>query len=167
MHVVLFLFCKTIHLQTYFYKHSLTPASIWRWTAPDLTRGGHGIDQVLDRHRRIAGLDMMGGNGLDLGACFGFARDGSSAGNFGVGAALEQKDRPGMRVTALGVNFLRLEESLFAGEGKSSDEGPLVEIEGGIVGNGLVLGEDGAGSCDARYVGLRGEQERCSGRHDS
>ena len=100
---------------------------------------------------------MMDGDGLYLGACFGFARDASSTGDFGVGTALEQKNRLRMRMATLGVNVLRLEEALLAGQSKSSDEGPLLEIEGGIVGNGLVLGENGAGSCDARYVGLRDE----------
>ena len=110
----------------------------------------------------------MDGNGLHLGAGFGVAFDGSSTGDFGIGAALEQKDRLRMRMATLGVNIMCLEEALLAGKGKSSDEASLVEIEGGIVGNGLVLGEDGAGSSlDARYVGLRGEQERRGGRDDS
>ena len=110
---------------------------------------------------------MMDGNGLYLGTSFGFARDASSTGDFCVGTALEQKNRLRMRMATLGVHVTCLEKALLAGQSKSSDEGPLVEIEGGIVGNGLVLGEDGAGSFDARYVGLRGEQERCSGRHAS
>ena len=111
---------------------------------------------------------MMDGNGFHLGACFGFTRDASSTGDFGAGAALEQKNRLRMGMATLGVYVTCLEEALLAGQSKSSDEGPLVEIEGGIVGNGLVLGEDGAGSSlDARYVGLRGEQERRSGRDDS
>ena len=69
-------------------------------------------------------------------------------------------------MATLGVNISCLEEALLAGEGKSSNEGPLVEVKGGIVGDGPVLGEDG-GSCDSRRFGRRdSEQERC-GRDDS
>lgn len=103
---------------------------------------------------------MMDGNGLHLGACFAFAHDGSSAWNFGMGPALEQKNRLRMRMATLGVNVTCLEEALLAGESKSSDEGPLVEIEGGIVSNGLVLGEDGGSRDHQRFGRHDSEQER-------
>ena len=146
----------SLQIYKYIYK-SLTPARIRFGTSPDLTRWGTVIDNVLNGHGRVAGFDVMEGGTLDLLSRIGLADDGGSAGNFGAGAAPEEKEGLGVRMTTLGVYIMCIHEALLAGKSKAGDDGSLVEGKGGIIGDGLVLGKHrGTGG---RRKGRRNENE--------
>ena len=140
----------------YIYK-ALTSARIRAGTSPDLTRRGTVIDNVLNGHGRVAGFDVMEGDTLDLLSRIGLADDGGSAGNFDAGATSEEKEGLGVRMATLGVYVACFDETLLAGKSKAGDDGALVEGQGGIIGDGLVLGKHrGTGS---RREGRRNEHE--------
>lgn len=98
----------------------------------------------------------MEGGTLDLLSRIGLADDGGSAGNFGAGAAPEEKEGLGVRMTTLGVYVMCIPEALLAGKSKAGDDGSLVEGQVGIIGDGLVLGKHPTGG---RRKGRRNENE--------